>query len=70
MRGLALTPTDDTSTAFRRVGYSELDQRELGLYWDTIREIYGNVSKRLWLNVDPFSFFNSEYPVREVFLIL
>lgn len=69
VRGLALTPTDDTSTAFRRVGYFELDHRELGLYWDTIREVHGvDVSKRLWPNVDPFGFFNSECPVREVFL--
>jgi len=69
VRGLALTPTDDTSTAFRRVGYFELDHRELGLYWDTIRETHGgDVSKRLWPNVDPFGFSNFEYPVREVFL--
>ena len=43
VRGLALTPTDDTSTAFRRVGYFELDHRELGLYWDKIRENGGDV---------------------------
>lgn len=66
VRGLALTPTDDASTAFRRVGYLELDHRGLGLYWDTIRTIHGgDVSKPLWPNVDSFGFFNSECLVRE-----
>lgn len=32
VRGLTLIPTDDASTAFLRVGYFELDHRELGLY--------------------------------------
>ena len=65
VRGLALTPTDDASTAFPRVGYFELNHRELGLYWDTIRTIHcGDVSKPLWPNVDSFGFFNSECPVR------
>ena len=69
VRGLAPTPTDDTSTAFRRVGYFELDHRELGLCWDTIREIHGgDVSKRLWPNINLFGFFHSECPVRGVFL--
>ena len=69
VRGLAFTPTDDTSTVLRKVGYFELNHRELGLYWDTISEIHGgDVSKRLWPNIDPFGFFHSECPVREVFL--
>lgn len=69
VRSLALTPTDDASTAFRRVGYFELDHRELRLYWDTIRTTHGgDASKPLWPNLDPFGFFNSECLVREVFL--
>ena len=69
VRSLAFTPTDDTSTALRKVGYFELNHRELGLYWDTIREIHGgDVSKRLWPNIDLFGFFHSKRPVREVFL--